>query len=169
MHHQKDVSQRDIKIIHWLAHHNPKREDFNEHVFYIFNYAVCIGCFAFALGAAFTLIVANIFYYFIVNYIDLPLFLIIFLICWIPSILQYAIQITEKKPLKNRTVKFVCRFLYPIGSILLIFKSPLWGFIIAIPAGYLIIIIRKKKNKILISKCNLRNSDIEFPKLKIED
>ncbi|MFX1501161.1 MAG: hypothetical protein ACFFDH_09390 [Promethearchaeota archaeon] len=169
MFHQKEVSQKDIKVIHWLAHHNPKREDFNEHVFYIFNYAVCIGCFAFALGAVFTLIIANIFYYFIVNFINLAFFLIIFLICWIPSILQYTIQILVKKPLKNRAIKFVCRFLYPIGSILLIFKSPLWGFIITIPAGYLIIIIRKKKNKTLISKCKLRTSDIKFPQAKIED
>ncbi len=162
MHHQKEVSQKNIKIIHWLAHHNPKRDDFNEHVFYIFNYAICIGCFAFALGAAFALIIANIFYYFIVNFISLPIFLIMFLICWIPSIFQYAIQIIHKKPLRNRAIKFVCRFLYPFGSILLIFNSPLWGFIIAIPAGYLIIIIRKKKNKIIISKCKLKNDEMKF-------
>ncbi|GAI84588.1 unnamed protein product, partial [marine sediment metagenome] len=114
-------------------------------------YAVCIGCFAFALGAAFALIISNVFYFFIVNSISLPIFLIIFLVCWMPSIFQYAIQITRKKSLKNRTVKLICRVLYPIGSILLIFKSPLWGFVISIPAGYLIIIIRKKKNKTLIS------------------
>lgn len=160
MHNQKEDPQEGKKIIHWLAHHNPKREDFNDHVFYIFNYAVCIGCFAFALGAAVALIIGNVFYYYIVNFINLLIFLMIFLICWIPSIFQYAIQIITKKPLKNRTIKFICRVLYPIGSILLIFKSPLWGFLISIPAGYLIIIIRKKKNKTLISQCNLRNKEI---------
>lgn len=166
MHHQKEVSQKDVRIIHWLAHHNPRREDFKEHVFFIFNYAVCIGCFAFVIGAVFALIIANIFYFYIVNFISLPIFLIIFLICWIPSILQYAIQIVYKKSLRNRAIKFVCRFLYPFGSILLIFKSPLWGFIIAIPAGYLIIIIRKKKNKTLISLCNLRNKKIDISQVK---
>ncbi len=161
MHYQKDDFQKDKKVIHWLAHHNPKRDDFDDHVFYIFNYAVCIGCFAFALGAAFALIISNAFYFYIVNSISLPIFLIIFLVCWIPSIFQYAIQITGKKSLKNRTVKLVCRVLYPIGSILLIFKSPLWGFVISIPAGYLIIIIRKKKNKTLISQRKLRKKEID--------
>ena len=159
MHHQKDDLQKDKKIIHWLAHHNPKRDDFGDHVFYIFNYAVCIGCFAFALGAAVALIIGNVFYYYIVNFISLPIFLIIFLICWSPSIFQYAIQIIIKKSLKNRAIKFLCRVLYPIGSILLIFKSPLWGFLISIPAGYLIIIIRKIKNKTLISKRKLKNQN----------
>ncbi|MCK4379868.1 MAG: hypothetical protein KAW51_01940, partial [Candidatus Lokiarchaeota archaeon] len=106
MHHQKVDLQKDKKIIHWLAHHNPKRDDFDDHVFYIFNYAVCIGCFAFTLGATVALIIGNIFYYSIVNFIGLPIFLMIFLVCWIPSIFQYTIQIIRKKPLKNRTVKF---------------------------------------------------------------
>ncbi|MFW9989642.1 MAG: hypothetical protein ACFFC3_13385 [Candidatus Odinarchaeota archaeon] len=166
MYHQKEVSQKDVKIIHWLAHHNPRRVDFKEHVFFIFNYAVCIGCFVFILGATFALIIANIFYYYIVNFISLPIFVMTFLICWIPSIFQYTIQIIQKKPFRNRLIKFICRFLYPFGSILLIFKSPLWGFIIAIPAGYLIIIIRKKKNKILISLCNLRNKEINLSQVK---
>ena len=161
MRYQKDDFQKDKKVIHCLSHHNPKRDDFDDHVFYIFNYAVCIGCFAFALGAAFALIISNAFYFYIVNSISLPIFLIIFLVCWIPSIFQYAIQITGKKSLKNRTVKLVCRVLYPIGSILLIFKSPLWGFVISIPAGYLIIIIRKKKNKTLISQRKLRKKEID--------
>ena len=52
-----------------------------------------------------------------------------------------------KKPLKNRAVKFLIRFLYPIGSIILIFKSPLLGFLLAVPAGYTIVLIRKVKNK----------------------
>jgi len=169
MYHQKDGPKKDIKIIHWLAHHNPKREDFNEHVFFIFNYAICIGCFAFALGAAITLIISNIFYYYIVNFISFPIFLIIFLICWVPSIFQYGIQIITKKPLRNRIIKFICRVLYPIGSILLIFKSPLWGFVISIPAGYLIIIIRKKKNKTLISQCSLRNKKLNPTQINSEE
>ena len=105
MHHQKDGPQKDKNIIHWLAHHNPKREDFDEHVLYIFNYAVCIGCFAFALGAAVALIIGNVFYYYIVNLISVPIFLIIFLICWIPSIFQYSIQIITKKSLKNNSMR----------------------------------------------------------------
>jgi len=169
MNHQKDNLHKDKKVVHWLAHHNPKREDFDDHVFYIFNYAVCIGCFAFALGAIVAVIIGNVFYYYIVNFINFPIFLIIFLICWIPSIFQYVIQIIRKKSWKNRTIKFICRVLYPIGSILLIFKSPLWGFVIAIPAGYLIIIIRKKKNKTLISQCNLRNTEMKLAQVKIEE
>lgn len=161
MHHQKENPQEGKKILHWLAHHNPRREDFDDHVFYIFNYAVCIGCFAFTMGAAVALIIGNIFYYYIANFISFPIFLIIFLICWIPSIFQYTIQIMTKKPLENRAIKLICRVLYPIGSILLIFKSPLWGFVIAIPTGYLIIIIRKKKNKTLISKCKLKNQNLK--------
>jgi len=73
----------------------------------------------------------------------------VFLIGWIPSIFQYGIQIIRKKPLKNRIIKFTCRFLYPVGSIIFIFKSPIWGFALAIPAGYVIIYIRKIKNKTL--------------------
>jgi len=169
MHHQKDDLQKDKIVIHWLAHHNPKRDDFDDHVFYIFNYAVCIGCFAFALGAVFALIIGNVFYYYIVNSISLPILLVIFLVCWIPSIFQYTIQIKRKKSLKNRTVKFLCRVLYPIGSILLIFKSPLWGFIISIPAGYLIIIIRKIKNKTLISQRKLRKKEIDRAQTNSEE
>ena len=159
MHNQKDALHKDKKVIQWLAHHNPKRDDFDDHVIYIFNYAVCIGCFAFTLGATFALIIGNTFYYFIINSISFPIFLLFFFVCWIPSIFQYAIQITVKKSIKNRPVKFICRVLYPIGSILLIFKSPLWGFIISIPAGYLIIIIRIKKNNILISQRKLRKME----------
>ena len=169
MHHQKDDLQKDKKVIHWLAHHNPKRDDFDDHVFYMFNYAVCIGCFAFSLGAAFALIIGNVFYYYIVNSISLPIFLTFFFVCWIPSIFQYTIQITGKKSLKNRIVKFLCRILYPIGSILLIFKSPLWGFVISIPAGYLIIIIRKKKNKTLISQRKVRKKEIDHAQINSEE
>ena len=76
-----------------------------------------------------------------------PIALAIFLTCWIPSIIQYSIQIMRNIPLKNRAVKFLIRFLYPVGSVIFIFSSPLWGFLISIPAGYAIILIRKKKNK----------------------
>jgi hypothetical protein len=54
-----------------------------------------------------------------------------------------------KKPLKNRAIKFLIRFLYPVGSIIFIFSSPLWGFLLAVPAGYAIVLIRKVKNKSL--------------------
>lgn len=147
---QKDLQKDKKIIISWLAHHNPNRPDFNDHVFFIFNRAVCIGCFSFALGAIVALIFCNIFYYYIVNYISLPIILINFFICWIPSILQYLIQFITIKPLKNRKIKFLTRFLYPIGSIILIFKTPFWGAVISITAGYMIILVRKlfykKKN-----------------------
>jgi len=147
----KEINLKDEKVIvNWLAHHNPNREDFDDHVFYIFKYAICIGCFAFLLGAIIALIVTNLFYNYIVNFISFPSLLIFFLICWLPSIVQYSIQIARKKSLTNRIIKFTSRILYPIGSILLIFKSPLWGFSISIPAGYFIIIIRKIKNKSVI-------------------
>jgi len=150
MHSQKEELQKDKRIIlHWLAHHDPKWDDFGNHVFYIFNYAVCIGCFAFLLGVTVALIMGNIFYYSIVNFISLPIIFIIFFLCWIPSIFQYSIQIIRKKPWTNRAIKFIIRFLYPIGSIIFIFKSPLWGFGLSIPAGYLIIYIRKIKKKTL--------------------
>jgi len=149
MQNQKNSIQKDKKVIDWLAHHDPNRDDFNDHVFYIFNYAVCIGCFAFLLGATIALIIGNIFYYYIVNFISLSIILMFFFIGWIPSIFQYGIQILRKKPLKNRIVKFTCRFLYPVGSIIFIFKSPIWGLAISIPAGYVIIFIRKIKNKTL--------------------
>ena len=153
MSNQKAVIIKDDKVIlDWLAHHNPKREDFNDHVFYIFKYAVCIGCFAFVLGAILALIACNLFYTYIVNFISFPVILSFFLICWIPSILQYSIQIFRKKSFKNRVIKFTIRFLFPIGGIFLIFKSPLLGFIISIPAGYFIVIIRKIKIKALINK-----------------
>jgi len=149
MQNQKKGLQKDKKIIDWLAHHNPKRDDFDDHVFYIFNYAICIGCFAFLLGATLALIIGNLFYFYIVNFISLSIAFMVFLIGWIPSIFQYGIQIIRKKPLKNRIIKFTCRFLYPVGSIIFIFKSPIWGFALAIPAGYVIIYIRKIKNKTL--------------------
>jgi len=139
--------KEDSIVIHWLAHHNPEREDFNHHVFYLFNYAFCIGCFSFLLGVIVALIAANLFYYSIVSFISFPVALAMFLTCWIPSIFQYLIQIKTKKPLKNRAIKFLIRFLYPIGSIIFIFNSPLWGFLLAIPAGYAIVLIRKVKNK----------------------
>ena len=62
MDNQKDERQNDKKvIINWLAHHNPNRNDFDDHVIYIFNHAVCLGCFAFLLGATVALIIGNIF------------------------------------------------------------------------------------------------------------
>lgn len=134
-------------VVNWLAHHNPEREDFNNHVFFIFNRAICIGCFSFFLGVIVALVTANIFYSYLVSIVSFPVALAMFLTCWIPSILQYTVQIIIRKPLKNRAVKFLIRFLYPIGSILFIFRSPLWGFLLAIPAGYAIVLIRKVKNK----------------------
>ena len=53
----------------------------------------------------------------------------------------------SEKPLKNRAIKFLTRFLYPIGSIIFIYRTPLWGFLIAVPAGYVIIYIRNLKNR----------------------
>lgn len=162
MHDQKDELKNDKKvIINWLAHHNPNRDDFDDHVIYIFNYAVCLGCFAFLLGATIALIIGNVFYFYIINFISLPIILIFFLLCWIPSIFQYLIQIIRNKPFKNRRVKFLSRILYPIGSIIFVFKSPFWGLGISIAAGYMIIGIRKifYKNKTLISKRKLRNQN----------
>ncbi|MHA1985681.1 MAG: hypothetical protein ACW98D_03485 [Promethearchaeota archaeon] len=150
---QKDDPQKDKKvIIPWLAHHDPNRNDFNDHVMYIFNHAICIGCFAFILGTTIALLLGNLFYNSIINFFSLQLILTFFFICWIPSIIQYSIQIIRKKPLKNRTIKFLSRFLYPLGSIIFIFKSPLWGFGLAIPAGYIILYIRKVKEKSLPSE-----------------
>ncbi|UCC18974.1 MAG: hypothetical protein JSV62_12820 [Promethearchaeota archaeon] len=144
---KEEILKNKKVIFNWLAHHNPKREDFNDHVLYIFNYAVCLGCFAFFLGVIIALIIGNIFYPFFVKFVSLPIIFLVFLLCWIPSIFQYTIQIARKKPLRNRTIKFLIRFLYPIGSILFIFRSPIWGFGLSIPAGYLIIYIRKMKKK----------------------
>ena len=143
------MAQKNKKpiIIPWLAHHNPKRGDFNDHVLYISNYAICIGCFSFLLGALVALILSNLFYSSIIRLISAPLGFLIFLVCWIPSIFQYSIQIARKKPLKNRSIKFFFRFLYPFGSIIFIFVFPLLGLLITIPAGYSIVIIRKAKNK----------------------
>jgi hypothetical protein len=134
-------------IVNWLAHHNPERDDFNNHVFYLFNRAFCIGCFSFLLGVIVALVTANLFYSYIMRLVSFPTVLAIFFICWIPSIFQYSIQIITKKPFKNRAIKFLIRFLYPIGSIIFIFNSPLWGFLLAVPAGYAIVLIRKVKNK----------------------
>ena len=148
---QKGVTIKDDKVIlNWLAHHNPNREDFNDHVFYIFNYAVCIGCFSFFFGVIVALLLGNIFYYYIINFVSFSIMLIFFFICWLPSIFQYSIQTIKNQPLKNRKLKFLFRFSYPIGSILFIFKSPLWGFTLSIPAGLLIIVVRKiyYRNKI---------------------
>jgi len=136
-------------FLKWLAHHNPKRKDFHDHVLYLFNYAICLGCSAFIFGLIVGLTIGNIFYEIIVNVISLPFILLIFFIGWLPSIFQYTIQITRKKPQKNRTVKFLIRFIYPVGSIIFIFKSPLWGLGLSIIAGYLIMYIRNVKNKIL--------------------
>ncbi len=159
MHDQKKDIQEDKKIIiSWLAHHNPNRPDFNDHVLYLFNYAICIGCFSFSLGTIVALIFCNIFYFYIINFISLPIIIIIFLLCWIPSILQYSIQGIRNKPFKNRKIKFLSRFLYPVGSIILIFKTPFWGLGISIAAGYMIIVIRKKfyKNMRLKSKKKIK-------------
>jgi len=153
MQNQKGDPQRDKKvIISWLAHHDPKRNDFNDHVMYIFDRAICIGCSAFILGTTIALLLGNLFYNYIVNFFSLPITLTFFFICWIPSIFQYSIQIIRIKPMKNRTVKFLTRFLYPLGSIIFIFKSPFWGFGLAIPAGYFILYIRKVKEKSLASE-----------------
>ncbi|KKL77991.1 hypothetical protein LCGC14_2029300 [marine sediment metagenome] len=143
-------NQKDERItIRWLAHHNPNRDDFDDHVFYFFNYAICIGCFSFVLGVTIGLIIGNIFYEIIANVISLPIILFFFIICWIPLIFQYSIQIIRKKPQKNRTAKFFIRFLYPVGSIIFTFKSPLWGLGLSIIAGYLILYIRNLKNRTL--------------------
>ena len=148
MHNPENRLQSNKRIIiRWLAHHNPEREDFNYHVVYLFNYAICIGCFSFLLGFTSGLIIGNVFFFYITNTMSLPLVLLIFFLFWIPSIVQYSIQIIRKQSLKNRTAKFLIRFLYPIGSLILIFKSPIWGLIISIVAGYLIIYIRRFKMK----------------------
>ena len=162
MHNQKDELKNDKKvIIKWLAHHNPNRNDFDDHVIYIFNHAICLGCFAFLLGATIALIIGNLFYFYILNFFSLSIIFIFFLLCWIPSIIQYLIQIIRNKPFKNRGVKFLTRVLYPIGSIIFVFKSPFWGLGISIAAGYMIIGIRKVfyKNKTLILKRKLRNQN----------
>ncbi len=138
---------KEYKIIPWLAHHDPEREDFPNHVIILFKHAFCIGCFSFYLGVIIALIFSNLFYSFLVQYVSLSIVLTIFFLCWIPSIIQYSIQIVIKKPVKNRAIKFFIRFLYPFGSIIFIFTSPLVGFILAVPAGYAIILIRKVKNK----------------------
>ncbi len=148
---QKTAPHKEKKvIIPWLAHHNPEREEFSDHVFYIFNHAICIGCFAFILGTTVALILGNLFYSYIYNFFSLPIILMFFFICWIPSILQYSIQILRKKPFKNRIIKFLIRFLYPLGSIIFIFKSPLLGFGLAVPAGYFILYIRRVKERVLV-------------------
>ncbi len=153
MYDQNDDPQKGNRvIIPWLTHHDPKRNDFNNHVIYIFKYAVCLGCSAFILGTILALILGNLFYSYIINSFGLGVILSIFFICWIPSIFQYSVQIMRKKPIRNRTIKFTIRFLYPIGSIILIFKSPLLGFGLAIPAGYFILYIRKLKDKTLTIK-----------------
>lgn len=153
MYDQKDDSQSDKKvIISWLAHHDPKRNNFNDHVIYIFNRAICLGCLAFILGTTVALILGNLFYNYIINFFSLPIIFLFFFICWIPSIIQYSIQILRKKPLKNRTIKFLIRFLYPVGSIIFIFKSLLWGFGLAVPAGYFILYIRSLKEKSLANE-----------------
>jgi hypothetical protein len=145
---QEQIPEKDNKIIiRWLAHHNPQREDFENHVFYVLNRAFCIGCFSFVFGVTIALIIGNLFYYQILIFLSLPSVLIIFFSCWIPSILQYLAQIVNNTPLKNRMIKFIIRFLYPMGSIILIFRYPLLGFAMAIPAGYFIVYIRKIKNK----------------------
>ena len=136
-------------IIQSLAHHNPEREDFGDHVFYLFNHALCIGCFSFLFGTIAGLILSNIFFYFIVNFIDFSFIMTFFILCWITSIFQYSFQILKKRPVKNRILKFSTRFVFPIGGIILIFKSPLFGLACTVLAGYLIIYIRKKKEKIL--------------------
>jgi len=147
---KKKITKNGRIIVQSLAHHNPEREDFEDHVLYIFNYAVCIGCFAFFVGIITALILANIFYFTIANLIGLPLILSFFVFCGSSSILQYFIQIIKKKALKNRLLKFIIRFLFPFGSVILIFKNPILGFPLAISTGYLIIYIRKIKNKILL-------------------
>jgi len=153
MHNQKVEYEKDKKlVIPWLAHHDPKRNDFDEHVIYIFSHAICLGCFAFILGTTIALILGNLFYNYITYFFSLPIILTFFFICWIPSILQYSLQILRKKPIKNRLIKFLTRFLYPLGSIIFIFKSPLWGFGLAIPAGYFILFIRKIKEKSLFNE-----------------
>ena len=134
-------------IIQRFAHHNPERDDFGDHVFYLFHHAFCIGCSAFLLGTIVSLILGNLFYYYIVLFIDFTLIMVFFIICWMSSILQYSFQIIKQRALKNRTLKFIIRFLYPLGSIILIFKSPIIGLILAIPAGYAIVYIRKIKEK----------------------
>ena len=132
-------------VIRWLAHHDSKRADFNSHVLYLFNRAICIGCFSFLLGAIVALITGNLFYSYIMRFLSFPIALTMFLICWLPSIFQYLIQIVVKKPINNRAIKFLTRFLNPIGSIIFIFNSPIWGFLLAVPAGYAIVLIRKVK------------------------
>ncbi|MHA2182128.1 MAG: hypothetical protein ACXAAH_11980, partial [Promethearchaeota archaeon] len=89
---------------------------------------------------------------FITFFFSLPIILTVFFICWIPSLLQYSIQIIRRRPLNNRAMKFLIRFLYPLGSIIFIFKSPLLGFVIAVPAGYFIVYIRKLKDKSLVNE-----------------
>lgn len=68
-------------IIRQLAHHNQERADFNNHVIYIFNRAVCLGCFSFLLGAIVALIAGNLFYSYIVRFLSFPMALTLFLIC----------------------------------------------------------------------------------------
>lgn len=150
MNNKKEVAEKNGRvIIYRFAHHNPEREDFGDHVFYFFNHALCIGCFSFLFGTVIALIISNIFYYYIAYFIDFSFIIMLFICCWIASILQYSIQILKKRALKNRIIKFTTRFLFPIGSIILIFKSPLLGFACTLIAGYLIICLRKIKEKTL--------------------
>ncbi len=143
-------NSQDRIIIKQLAHHDPNKEDFEKHVIFIFNRAVCLGCFAFYSGIIIALVLCNIFYSYIKYFLSIEVIFLIFISSWMPSIFQYLIQALKKKAIFSRKVKFFTRFLYPIGSILLIFKSMLIGFIVAIPGGLLILLVRKlyyKKKK----------------------
>ncbi|MBN1802966.1 MAG: hypothetical protein JW891_15765, partial [Candidatus Lokiarchaeota archaeon] len=130
-------------IIRQLAHHDPNKNDFNNHVVYIFNRAICLGCLAFYSGIVIALILCNIFYYFIKYFLNFEIIFFIFILFWSPSIFQYLLQAWRKKALFSRKIKFLTRFLYPVGSIVLIFKWLIVGFIVSIPAGLLILFIRK--------------------------
>lgn len=135
---------REKKTVKWLTHHSIQEEDFNAHVIYLFHYAICIGCFSFYLSVGISLIMVNLFYSVIVRVISEQIAILIFLLCWCPSIIQYWIQYISLKPFKNKKIKFLTRFIYPIGCILLIFKTVLLGFTISIVGGYIIIFIRNR-------------------------
>ena len=140
---------KERRIVSWLAHHDPEQEDFDAHVIYIFNHAVCLGCFTQILGITVGLIVCNLISKIIFNLNNIALVIFISFIHCIPSILQYLIQIIYKKPLKKRILKVTSRFLIPMGMIFLIFNNMVLFLTIGLLMIFFIIFLRERKERIL--------------------
>ncbi|MHA1250313.1 MAG: hypothetical protein ACTSRP_10020 [Candidatus Helarchaeota archaeon] len=112
----KKKKRTNFKNIIFLSHHNEFQIFFEYHVFFIFNYAICIGCLAELTGLIFFGIIFILFTKSILLFIENILYYSI--ICIISPFLNYIVYIyrfIRKTEFPYKILRFTGRFFLTLG------------------------------------------------------